>query len=69
MMCYSWEIVGEPNHFISLEIHQVRTECSYDYLFVFDGESYTRNSTLLASFSGASEHSVTLLARSGKVSL
>jgi len=41
------------------------TECSYDYMFVYDGASY--NSPLLGTFSGSTLPS-TLLAKSGNVS-
>lgn len=47
----------------------MRTECSYDYLFVWDGESYSNGGAkLLGSFSGASDPHVDLLAESGRVS-
>ena len=36
--------------FISLQFSSLATECSYDYVFVYDGDSYQGN--LLASFSG-----------------
>jgi len=55
---------------IALEIKEIRTECSFDYLFVFDGASFTdKDSVLLASFSGSSDPNVVLLARSGQVCL
>jgi hypothetical protein len=40
------------------------TECSYDYVFVYDGASY--NSPLLGTFSG-STLPTTLVAKSGSV--
>ena len=36
--------------YISLQFSSVATECSYDYVFVYDGDSYHAN--LLASLSG-----------------
>lgn len=55
-------------HWISLSVDEVKTECSYDYLFVFDGNSYQKGQgRLLASFSGNSKPQVTLLAQSGYV--
>ena len=41
---------GGPGKFISLQFVSMKTECSYDYLFVYDGQSYS--APLLASFSG-----------------
>lgn len=41
------------------------TECSYDYIYVYDGDSF--NSTLLGSFSGRTQPQK-LVARSGSVS-
>jgi hypothetical protein len=41
------------------------TECSYDYVFVYDGASF--NSPLLGSFSGKTEPQ-NVTARSGAVS-
>lgn len=38
------------NHFITLTFHSMGTECSYDYVFVYDGDSFS--SPLLGSFSG-----------------
>ncbi|WAR31429.1 MEGF8-like protein [Mya arenaria] len=42
----------------------IDTECSYDFLFIYDGDSY--NSPMLASLSG-SNNPETILARSGKM--
>ena len=36
--------------YISLQFSLVATECSYDYIFVYDGDSY--QGRLLGSFSG-----------------
>jgi len=59
-------LIAPPGHWISLKIDRVRTECSYDYLFIIDGLSYVNNgSRLLASFSGATDPYTTLLAQSG----
>ena len=41
---------SSPHKFISLKFSSMATECSYDYVFVYDGES--THSTLLGSFSG-----------------
>jgi len=43
-------ITAKPGEFISLEFIKMLTECSYDYVFVYDGNTY--NSPLLGSFSG-----------------
>lgn len=40
------------------------TECSYDYIFVYDGDSF--NSVLLGSFSGKTEPQK-ITAKSGSV--
>ena len=37
-------------HYISLQFSRMATECSYDYLYVYDGNNY--KSRLLGSFSG-----------------
>lgn len=61
--------LAPKGHWISLFVDEVKTECSYDYLFVFDGNSYQKGQgRLLASFSGNSKPQVTLLAQSGYVS-
>jgi hypothetical protein len=60
--------IAPPGHWIGLKVERVRTECSYDYLFVVDGNSYVRGqSKLLASFSGVSDPHVDILAQSGNV--
>ncbi|XP_035715096.1 multiple epidermal growth factor-like domains protein 8 [Folsomia candida] len=61
-----WLIKAPPGYWISLKVDQIRTECSYDFLFVIDGMSYVQGqSKLLASFSGASNPHVNILAQSG----
>ena len=42
------------------------TECSYDYLFIYDGNSY--DSLLLGTFSGSGFTPDRVLAKSGHVS-
>jgi len=49
---------------ITLEFIEYETECTYDYLFVYDGPSYM--SWLLGSFSGNNVPEK-LVASSGKV--
>ena len=56
---------GGSGKFISLDFQKVDTECSYDYIFIYDGNSY--NSPLLGSFSGFTTPDI-VLARSGYVS-
>jgi len=51
--------------FISLNFSNMVTECSYDYVFVYDGRTY--NSRLLGSFSGGTKPDV-LVATSQYVS-
>ncbi|XP_071958650.1 multiple epidermal growth factor-like domains protein 8 [Antedon mediterranea] len=41
---------ADPRSYIVLHFNQFETECSYDFVFVYDGASY--NSPLLASLSG-----------------
>jgi len=41
------------SQFITLTFHSMGTECSYDYIYVYDGDSF--NSTLLGSFSGRTQ--------------
>ncbi|XP_052789212.1 multiple epidermal growth factor-like domains protein 8 [Mya arenaria] len=53
-----------PNKTIILNFEYIDTECSYDFLFIYDGDSY--NSPMLASLSG-SNNPETILARSGKM--
>lgn len=53
------------SQYITLTFHSMGTECSYDYIYVYDGDSF--NSTLLGSFSGRTQPQ-RLVARSGSVS-
>lgn len=39
--------------YITLHFHEMATECAYDHVFVYDGNSY--NSPLLGTFSGDSD--------------
>lgn len=50
-----WIIILANNsrQFITLSFHTMGTECSYDYVFVYDGDSF--RSPLLGSFSGKTE--------------
>ncbi|GFG35976.1 hypothetical protein Cfor_03559, partial [Coptotermes formosanus] len=41
------------SQFITLKFHMMSTECSYDYVFVYDGDSF--ESPLIGSFSGKSQ--------------
>lgn len=43
----------DTNKFITLHFRSMGTECSYDYVFVYDGDSF--QSPLLGSFSGKTE--------------
>jgi len=49
-----------------LEFKTLNTECSYDYVFVYDGDSF--NSPLLGSYSGKNQPQ-SILASSGFVSI
>ncbi|XP_067662212.1 multiple epidermal growth factor-like domains protein 8 [Haliotis asinina] len=53
---------GGPNKTIQLEFKSMSTECSFDFLFVYDGDSHT--SPMLASLSGDS-HPSPVIATSG----
>ncbi|XP_017786408.1 PREDICTED: multiple epidermal growth factor-like domains protein 8 isoform X2 [Nicrophorus vespilloides] len=44
---------NSTNKFITLSFQSMGTECSYDYVFVYDGDSF--KSPLLGSFSGKTE--------------
>ncbi|KAF5283548.1 hypothetical protein FQR65_LT13840 [Abscondita terminalis] len=44
---------NSTNKFITLSFRSMGTECSYDYVFVYDGDSF--HSPLLGSFSGKTE--------------
>lgn len=54
------------SQFITLTFHSMGTECSYDYVFVYDGDSF--KDPLLGSFSGKTEPQK-VVATSGSVSL
>lgn len=54
------------SQFITLRFQTLATECSYDYVFVYDGDSF--RSPLLGSFSGKTEPQQ-VMATSGSVSL
>ena len=41
---------SSQKQYISLQFSRLATECSYDYLYVYDGDSY--HGRLLGSFSG-----------------
>lgn len=53
------------SQFITLTFRSMGTECSYDYVFVYDGDSF--KSPLLGSFSGKTEPQK-VIATSGSVS-
>lgn len=44
---------NSSEQFITLRFHTLVTECSYDYVFVYDGDSF--NSRVLGSFSGKTQ--------------
>lgn len=54
------------SQFITLKFVSMGTECSYDYIFVYDGDSF--QSPLLGSFSGKTEPQQ-ITAESGNVCL
>ncbi|GAB6023337.1 hypothetical protein CHUAL_008138 [Chamberlinius hualienensis] len=60
-----WLIKANSSGFIHLRFKKLDTECAFDYIFVYDGDSY-RNSTHLGSFSGTTLPP-TLIATSGKM--
>lgn len=62
----SFFLANSTNQFITLEFKTLNTECSYDYVFVYDGDSF--NSPLLGSFSGKNQPQ-SVLASSGFVSI
>ncbi|XP_045596655.2 multiple epidermal growth factor-like domains protein 8 [Procambarus clarkii] len=41
---------SSPGQYITLNVTSIKTECSYDHLYVYDGETY--NSLMLGVFSG-----------------
>jgi len=59
-------LANSTNQFITLEFKTLNTECSYDYVFVYDGDSF--NSPLLGSYSGKNQPQ-SILASSGFVSI
>lgn len=65
-MYFVYFIANSTNQFITLEFRSLNTECSYDYVFVYDGDSF--NSPLLGSFSGKNQPQ-SVLASSGFVSI
>ena len=58
-------VLARRGEFIRLEFSSMVTECSYDYVFVYDGDTY--DSPLLGAFSGATKPDV-LIASSQYVS-
>jgi hypothetical protein len=44
---------ANSSQFITLKFHAMSTECSYDYVFVYDGDSF--ESPLIGSFSGKTQ--------------
>ena len=65
-MVFDFLFPGDSSSYILLEFQQMHTECSYDYLFVYNGQSY--QSPLLGSFSGDSIPNP-VMATSGYVSI
>uniref|UniRef100_T1JFI7 Multiple epidermal growth factor-like domains protein 8 n=1 Tax=Strigamia maritima TaxID=126957 RepID=T1JFI7_STRMM len=60
-----WLIGGsKTGQVVNLKFHDMLTECSYDYLFIYNGDSY--NSSILGSFSGNTLPSP-IYANSGKM--
>lgn len=60
-----WLIKAKNNsQFITLNFLSMSTECSYDYIYVYDGDSF--NSTLLGTFSGRTQPQ-RLIAKSGNM--
>lgn len=58
--------VAEPGKFINLNFDSFATECDYDFLYVYDGESCS--SRLIGAFSGTTLPDV-ISASSGHVSV
>ena len=54
------------SQYITLTFRSMGTECSYDYIFVYDGDSF--KSPLLGSFSGKTEPQQ-VIATSGSVNI
>lgn len=66
MYFFCFILANSTNQFITLEFKTLNTECSYDYVFVYDGDSF--NSPLLGSYSGKNQPQ-SILASSGFVSI
>lgn len=65
LSCFVFVAAGSPNKTIHLEFEKMSTECSFDFLFIYDGNSY--RSPLIATLSGDSLP-FPVVARSGYVS-
>lgn len=52
-MIHFYFSANSSEQFITLKFHTLVTECSYDYVFVYDGDSF--NAKLLGSFSGKTQ--------------
>lgn len=66
--CFIVLAANNSQQFITLSFRAMGTECSYDYVFVYDGSSF--NSPLLGSFSGKTEpQQVTAVSGSVSVNL
>ncbi|XP_063722051.1 multiple epidermal growth factor-like domains protein 8 isoform X4 [Symsagittifera roscoffensis] len=61
-----WLIEAPKGYSITLQFSQLITECSFDYLFVYDGRSQSSDTKILATISGSSSPSV-LYANSGSM--
>ena len=64
-LCVFFILAKDPDKTIYLEFESLDTECSYDFLFIYDGNTF--KAPLLASLSGKNKPDP-VLARSGKVS-
>ena len=64
LILYLFLLTAPTGHSIQLDFTRIETECSYDFVFVYDGDSY--NSTKLASVSGDTLPK-SFLAKSGHV--
>lgn len=62
-----WLIIAPNNSFVTLNILNLQTECLYDYLNVYDGDSYV-SGRLMASLCG-NQTSQSLTTSSSKVYL
>ncbi|XP_075250628.1 multiple epidermal growth factor-like domains protein 8 isoform X4 [Convolutriloba macropyga] len=61
-----WLIEAKKRESIMLQFNELVTECSFDYVFVYDGRTRSQGSKLLASISGSFSPSV-LYANSGSM--